>query len=121
MSYHRVMTNTNTNDQQIPLFKIELKIVLFWCFGVFQCFFDVLSMTFDGNLRVFVWPNFHCQKIFFLQVFKISIHASFLGLRVLLQSGRSSLAKHGDAYFSAIYGFMKDPIVAPRLYKHQEV
>ena len=35
-----------------------------------------------------------------------------------IQSGRSSPAKHGDAYFSAIYGFMKDPIAAPGLYEN---
>ena len=38
----------------------------------------------------------------------------------LLQSGRSSLAKHGGAYFSAVYGFMKDPIAAPGPYENQE-
>ena len=37
-----------------------------------------------------------------------------------LQSGRSSLAKHGGAYFSAVYGFMKDPIAAPGPYENQE-
>ena len=29
--------------------------------------------------------------------------------------------RHGDAHFSAVYGFMKDPIVASGLYEHQEV
>ena len=37
-----------------------------------------------------------------------------------VQSGRSSPAKHGGAYFSAVYGFMKDPIGAPGLYENQE-
>ena len=37
-----------------------------------------------------------------------------------IQSGRSSPAKHGDAYFSAIYGFMKDPIAALGSYENQE-
>ena len=36
------------------------------------------------------------------------------------QSGRSGLAKHGGAYFSAVYGFMKDPIAAPGPYENQE-
>ena len=40
--------------------------------------------------------------------------------RLSLQSGRSSLAKHGGAYFSAVYGFMKDPIAAPGPYENQE-
>ena len=38
-----------------------------------------------------------------------------------LQSGRCSPAKHGGAYFSAVYGFIKDPIVAPGLFEIQEV
>ena len=37
-----------------------------------------------------------------------------------LQSGRSSLAKHEGAYFSVVYGFMKDPIAAPGPYENQE-
>ena len=28
---------------------------------------------------------------------------------------RAGLAKHGDGYFLPIYGFLKDPIVAPAL------
>ena len=38
-----------------------------------------------------------------------------------LLSGRSSPAKHGDAYFSAVYGFMKDLIAAPVPFEIQEV
>ena len=30
-----------------------------------------------------------------------------------LQSGASSPAKHGGAYFSAVYGSMEDPVAAP--------
>ena len=30
-----------------------------------------------------------------------------------LQSGASSLAKHGGAYFSAVYGSIEDPVAAP--------
>ena len=37
-----------------------------------------------------------------------------------VQSGRCSLAKHGDAYFSAICGSIQDPIAAPGLYENQE-
>ena len=37
-----------------------------------------------------------------------------------IQSGRCSPAKHGGAYFSAVYGFMKDPIAAPGPYENQE-
>ena len=38
-----------------------------------------------------------------------------------LQSGRSSLAKHGGAYFSAVYGSIEDPIAVPGPYENQEV
>ena len=37
-----------------------------------------------------------------------------------VQSGRSCPVKHGDAYFSAVYGFMKDLIAAPGPYENQE-
>ena len=36
-----------------------------------------------------------------------------------VQSGASSLAKHGGAYFSAVYGFIQDPIAAPGLFDIQ--
>ena len=38
----------------------------------------------------------------------------------ILQSGASSPAKHGDAYFSAVYGSIQDPIAAPGPYENQE-
>ena len=47
----------------------------------------------------------------------------FLGFRaeiLLLQSGASSLAKHGGAYFSAVYGSIQDPIAAPGPHENQE-
>ena len=37
----------------------------------------------------------------------------------LLQSDASSPAKHGDAYFSAVYGSIQDPIAAPGPYETQ--
>ena len=36
-----------------------------------------------------------------------------------IQSGASSLAKHGGAYFSAVYGSIQDPIAAPGLFDIQ--
>ena len=36
-----------------------------------------------------------------------------------IQSGASSLAKHGGAYFSAVYGSLQDPIAAPGLFDIQ--
>ena len=37
-----------------------------------------------------------------------------------LQSGASSLAKHGGAYFSAVCGSIQDPIAPPGPYENQE-
>ena len=37
-----------------------------------------------------------------------------------VQFGVSSLAKHSDAYFSAVSGSMKEPIAALGPHKHQE-
>ena len=37
-----------------------------------------------------------------------------------VQSGASSLAKHGGAYFSAVCGSIQDPIAAPGPYENQE-
>ena len=36
-----------------------------------------------------------------------------------IQSGRSGLAKHGGAYFSAVCGPIQDPIAAPGLFDIQ--
>ena len=36
-----------------------------------------------------------------------------------VQSGASSLAKQGGAYFSAVYRSIEDPMLAPRLYDIQ--
>ena len=35
-----------------------------------------------------------------------------------LQSGASSQAKHGGAYFSAVFGSIKDPLAAPGPYEN---
>ena len=55
------------------------------------------------------------------QEFQLEFSQIFLQIFKKIQSGACSPAKHGDAYFSAVYGFMKDPIATPGPYKHQEV
>ena len=45
---------------------------------------------------------------------------SKLSFPLQLQSGASSLAKHGGAYFSAVCGSIQDPIAAPGPYENQE-
>ena len=37
---------------------------------------------------------------------------------IYIQSGASRPSKYGDAYFSAVYGPIKDPIAAPEPYEH---
>ena len=37
-----------------------------------------------------------------------------------VEVGQGGLAKHGGAYFSAVYGSIKDPIAAPGQYEPQE-
>ena len=44
---------------------------------------------------------------------------SYISYFYILQSGASSLAKHGGAYFSAVYGSIEDPIIATGLYDIQ--
>ena len=54
----------------------------------------------------------------------VMIPLSRVGLRPkkagYIQSGASSLAKHGGAYFSAVCGSIQDPIAAPGPYENQE-
>ena len=47
------------------------------------------------------------------------LHMSGDFKEILLQSGASSLAKHGGAYFSAVYESLQDPIAAPGLFDIQ--
>ena len=51
------------------------------------------------------------------QIQKYKTRVSF---HLKVQSGASCLAKHGGAYFLAVYGFIKDPIAAPGPYENQE-
>ena len=51
---------------------------------------------------------------------KITQHTMPERNRKALQSGASSPAKHGDAYFSAVYGSIHDPIAALGPYENQE-
>ena len=43
---------------------------------------------------------------------------SILTLCAYLQSGASSQAKHGGAYFSAVYESIEDPMAAPGPYEN---
>ena len=47
----------------------------------------------------------------------IWVHCGPWGL-IFLQSGASSRAKHGGAYFSAVYGSIEDPMAAPGTYEN---
>ena len=77
---------------------------------------------------ILVWSVFHSVAIFYNPCFQwisykdlishVDMFTSPFG--IFLQSGRSSLAKHGGAYFSAVCGSKQDPIAAPGPYENQE-
>ena len=59
-----------------------------------------------------LWASFTCQA---QQRDKTEISFGSLNFvtQICLQSGASSRAKHGGAYFSAVRGSIKDPIAVP--------
>ena len=60
--------------------------------------------------------TFHLRDAIFPFLFSFfDLNSIFM----LIQSGASSLAKHGGAYFSAVYGSIQDPIAAPGLFDIQ--
>ena len=69
---------------------------------------------FYNFISVFFWlfPFLFSFSWFILNFFQKKIY--------YVQSGASSLAKHGGAYFSTNYGSMQDPIAAPGPYENQE-
>ena len=69
------------------------------------------------SLTQFIWQK---EQLWTVLLWKILQRSKWHMEFVDVQSGRSSLAKHGGAYFSAVYGFMKDPIAVPGLYENQE-
>ena len=68
----------------------------------------------QNNLILILKNNF----LFLIFVLKDEIERKIFSS---LQSGASSLAKHGGDYFSAVYGSIKDPIAAPGPYEPQEI
>ena len=68
------------------------------------------------------WETFDRLKINHLksQSVKVSQIERQRALFEMVQSGASSLVKHGDAYFSAVYGSIQDPIAAPGPCENQE-
>ena len=62
-----------------------------------------------------------CPKSIFLGPIFLSVDVDrSQSIFYFIQSGASSLAKHGGAYFSAVYGSIQDPIAAPGPYETQE-
>ena len=52
--------------------------------------------------------NYHLSQLLYVSIVFCTNYNSFQ-----LQSGASSHAKHGGAYFSAVRGSIKDPIAVP--------
>ena len=62
-----------------------------------------------------------CDTFQIFSLNKITTNSSFqlrLQLLFFVQSGASSQAKHGGAYFSAVYGSIEDPLAAPGPYEN---
>ena len=68
------------------------------------------------NMEELISRPFVGQIQFQLVLLKRIETESAIGCLVFIhqeQSGASSLAKHGGAYFSAVYGSIEDPVAAP--------
>ena len=61
-----------------------------------------------------------CLQLHQQSLFVIKLLPRQIKVVLTVQSGQSCLAKHGDAYFSAICWSVQDPIAAPGLYENQE-
>ena len=64
------------------------------------------------------WDNASEYFYFCSEKYAIAPPASLLPIQsediyIMVQSGASSPAKHGGAYFSAVYGSIEDPVAAP--------
>ena len=68
------------------------------------------------------WEGFQPLGIVFIVLIKLDICHKYCGENFLhiVQSGQSSRAKHGGAYFSAVSGSIKDLIAAPGSYENKE-
>ena len=82
----------------------------------FICLSLTISVYIVFNVFVFVL-NFYHISISLVKSMRLSAapHRAplFLVFFLVLQSGASSHAKHGGAYFSAVSGSIKDPIAVP--------
>ena len=82
---------------------------------------EVKGINFDfviihGCLTFYFLLDGICWDFLFVS---ISLYTLF-SVKIGIQSGASSLAKHRGAYFSAVYRSIQDPIAAPGLYENQE-
>ena len=77
---------------------------------------EIRAQNVDREMQI----DFHFSEAALKQIEFGSNKKNQLDLLSIVQSGASSLAKHGGAYFSAVYGSIKDPIAAPWTYETQE-
>ena len=66
-----------------------------------------------------VRSTFHKDLFLMMMGLPCSTLGAHNPITTYIQSGASSLAKHGGAYFSAVYGSIQDPIAAPGLFDIQ--
>ena len=97
---------------------------MFWIFDFFEIILDLEVIFLDFSLSnaltnhyIVVWVT----QPEWPKGAKDEVKQARRGLKGHhLQFGASSPAKHGGAYFSAVYGVMKDPIAALGPYENQE-
>ena len=103
-----------------------------WCFAKKNWVKDSARNTADKKERNIVQPQW--MKYIWMPPVSLILASPFdnimfllhnllwikVSILFLVQSGASSPAKHGDAYFSSVYGSIQDPIAAPGTYENQE-
>ena len=90
-------------------------------------YFPFPCQPFSPNLwKVTLWrpPRLHTWILKFPEIFSIDQRMKYLHANawyfVHVQFGASSRAKHGGAYFSAVYGSIEDRMAAPGPYENLE-
>ena len=69
--------------------------------------------TCSPHISYLIYMPFHPLKPIVDWIFRILYFLSRIQNKNEIQSGASSHAKKGGAYFSAVYGSIEDPVAAP--------
>ena len=110
------ITTSNIKSLQRNKSQIKKYVFLSWLWLLFKDVSKDVFLCISSSLHLNRQPELNFS--FLLPLCRRNSTSAWLHLTST--SGRSSLAKHGGAYFSPFYGFMKDPIAAPGPYENQE-